>query len=232
MSLIIYEAGAIRIVAKYVQQRRGRCYFKRRIPDDVKAAHPGRSGVLFFSLKTGDAPEAAKRADIEARKQDALWDRLRRGETPQGADIDKAAHALLDAYGLKVGQYREYMKADLEPTEFFDHLSRRGNLTMSAEEEDAVARGELDAVPNVDHPRATLAPHERLALNWFKDDTKPTPRFSDALALHQREIGEVEGSVAFAARRSRAENFMSLFGDLPWINFGCHKYQAYLFMTA
>jgi len=74
MAIVLFDRGAFRVVARYVEQRGGTYYFRRRIPDDVRPLYPGRKGFLFFSLKTSDPMEAARRADEEARRQDALWE--------------------------------------------------------------------------------------------------------------------------------------------------------------
>jgi hypothetical protein len=63
MSVILYDRGAFRIEAKYIQLKDNTWYFRRRIPDDVRSLHPGRKGQIYLSLKTSDERNAAQQAD-------------------------------------------------------------------------------------------------------------------------------------------------------------------------
>ncbi|MFC0201239.1 tyrosine-type recombinase/integrase, partial [Paracoccus rhizosphaerae] len=63
--------------------------------------------MLFFSLKTGDQLEAAKRANEHARRQDALWGNYLNGSTCEAVD-PRAAQGRLEAAGLRPGDALRY----------------------------------------------------------------------------------------------------------------------------
>ena len=97
--------------AKYIQKKGNVWYFRRRVAAGCEGLHRDAKGRpqsgLFFSLKTSDQLEAAKRANEHARRQDALWaNHLGNGS---GAAIDpKAALGRLEAAGLKPGDGLRY----------------------------------------------------------------------------------------------------------------------------
>ena len=97
--------------AKYIQKKGNVWYFRRRVAAGCEGLHRDAKGkpqlVLFFSLKTSDQLEAAKRANEHARRQDALWaNHLGNGSS---AAIDpKAALGRLEAAGLKPGDGLRY----------------------------------------------------------------------------------------------------------------------------
>ena len=105
MSLVVLETTAIRVTVNYVEQRRGIFYFCRRLPQDLRQHYPNNQTQLFFSLQTRNKLEAVKRAEFEASKQNALWKALREGWLEVGPEVNAAAVAMLDAYGLKPGQW-------------------------------------------------------------------------------------------------------------------------------
>lgn len=64
MPLVIFEAGAILVMARYIEQKttNGVWYFRRRVPRDVQRHYPklNKRGELYFSLQTKDRSEAVK----------------------------------------------------------------------------------------------------------------------------------------------------------------------------
>ncbi|CAM3308439.1 tyrosine-type recombinase/integrase [Paracoccus nototheniae] len=97
--------------AKYIQKKGNVWYFRRRVAVGCEGLHRDAKGKpqsgLFFSLKTGDQIEAAKRANDHAKRQDALWaNHLSSGF---GEAVDpKAALGRLEAAGLKPGDGLRY----------------------------------------------------------------------------------------------------------------------------
>lgn len=115
--VLLFDSGAFRLSAKYIQKRGNVWYFRRRVKAGCEGLHRDAAGkpqsVLFFSLKTTDQREAAKRADQHARRQDALWDSHLRGTDE--AVSPKAALARLEAAGVKPGdgvRYRDTVTID------------------------------------------------------------------------------------------------------------------------
>ncbi|WP_404830307.1 DUF6538 domain-containing protein [Sedimentimonas flavescens] len=78
--VILYEAGAIRVMCKHIQLKDNTWYYRRRVPKDVLRLHHKR-GTLFFSLKTTDKQQACRMADAETRRLDSLWKAHREGVT-------------------------------------------------------------------------------------------------------------------------------------------------------
>ncbi len=122
VSFVVFEAGAIRIVVKYAVKKGNVYYFRRRIPVNARSVYPGRKEVLFFSLRTSDVIEAAKMADRHARQQDSLWAGVRGGKIKLGPETQHAALGMLEDHNLKVNQFKEYQKADIDPDEFLSEL--------------------------------------------------------------------------------------------------------------
>lgn len=205
MSLTIFETGAIRIVVKHVEQRGSTFYFRRRIPQDVRSLYPDKRAFEFFSLKTTNVAEAAKRADIEARKQDALWKAHRNGSLGSSPEQLEAAQGLLRAFGLEPNQHQEYERNGIEPDEFFRYLAVQNGLPLGEGDPSDEVPGDV---------RAILTPHHRIALDLYRGDLKPVPSFSDAVRLHQETLGETQGSRDFHARWTAANRFIALTGDL------------------
>lgn len=217
MSLVIYEAGAICIVARFVQRKGKTYYFRRRIPDDVASHYPNRKGVIFFSLKTQDANVAARKADEEARRQDALWNGLRSGDIEHGPEVDQAAVALLEAFGVNPGGAVIYKRAGLEPTEFYNYLTKQGNMVTGSDEHEAASRGEIEKALGPDDDRATLRPHERMALDLFRGNRGRVMRFSEAVRFFQDECGET--GRAYTSRQAATRRLIEILGDLPVSSF-------------
>lgn len=109
--VLLFDSGAFRLSAKYIQKKGNVWYFRRRVAVGCQGLHRDAKGkpqsVLFFSLKTRDQLEAAKRANEHARRQDALWaNHLSNGS---GEAVDpKAALGRLEAAGLKPGDGLRY----------------------------------------------------------------------------------------------------------------------------
>lgn len=109
--VLLFDSGAFRLSARYIQKKGNVWYFRRRVSAGCEGLHRDSKGrpqsVLFFSLKTGDQMEAAKRAHEHARRQDALW-RNHLNNTYIEAVDPKAALGRLEAAGLKPGDGLRY----------------------------------------------------------------------------------------------------------------------------
>lgn len=82
--ILLFEFGAFRIMCKHIQLKDITWYYRRRIPEDVKNLHRNPvtrklTTILFFSLKTSDIKVAAREADSQTRRLDALWQNHREG---------------------------------------------------------------------------------------------------------------------------------------------------------
>ncbi|MDB4112058.1 site-specific integrase [Yoonia sp.] len=81
-------------------------YYRRRVPIDVRSLYKnlGKGSVeqLYFSLKTTDKAEAARRADTKTRSLDALWRAHREGN--HTAADPQVALAVLEAADLSPGE--------------------------------------------------------------------------------------------------------------------------------
>jgi site-specific recombinase XerC len=108
--ILLFEAGAYRVMCKHVQLKGNVYYYRRRVPEDVRSLHKrlgrGREAQLFFSLKTSDKAEACRRADAHTRRLDALWKSHRDGHTNK-ADV-LAALATLELAGFNPGDAVRY----------------------------------------------------------------------------------------------------------------------------
>ncbi|MFP4405711.1 DUF6538 domain-containing protein [Rhodosalinus sp.] len=116
-----FRYRTIYMKVRYVEWRARLTFFRRRIPRDLQKFYPGKRGEVFFLLQTRDPMVAAKKADLEARRLDAEWARLRRGEGTTAA-VQTEALALLRKHGLAPGQWAEWQKHDLEPDSFIGEL--------------------------------------------------------------------------------------------------------------
>ena len=115
-----FQFGMVKMTIQYVQWRKGLAYYRRRVPDDL-SKHYGKKTHLFFSLKTRDIREAARKASETTKDLDREWMLLR---SSYGTDIEtrSKAMAILRSYGLEPGQASEYAKYDLEPDAFIHEL--------------------------------------------------------------------------------------------------------------
>ncbi|MEO3416401.1 DUF6538 domain-containing protein [Roseovarius sp. CAU 1744] len=105
---------------QYVQWRKGLAYYRRRVPDDL-SKHYGKKTHLFFSLKTRDIREAARKAAEATKDLDREWMLLRSSDETDIETRTKAM-AILRNHGLEPGQASEYEKYDLEPDAFISEL--------------------------------------------------------------------------------------------------------------
>ncbi|TGN55488.1 hypothetical protein E4L95_14990 [Paracoccus liaowanqingii] len=109
--VLLFDSGAFRLSSKYIQKKGNVWYFRRRVAVGCDGLHRDAKGkpqtVLFFSLKTGDQMEAAKRSNEHARRQDALWANHLNSGPAEGID-PKAALGRLDAAGLRPGDGLRY----------------------------------------------------------------------------------------------------------------------------
>ncbi|MBM3606682.1 MAG: hypothetical protein FJX25_18845, partial [Alphaproteobacteria bacterium] len=109
--VLLFDSGAFRLTAKYIQKKGNVWYFRRRVSAGCESLYRDAKGkpqsVLFFSLKTSDQIEAAKRANEHARRQDALWKNHLNSSTSEAVD-PKAALGRLEAAGLRPGDGLRY----------------------------------------------------------------------------------------------------------------------------
>ena len=141
----LFEIGAYVIHCKHLQLKQNTWYFRRRIPEDVQGLHrhPGTrksQTQLFFSLKTCDKGEAARRVDAHTRRLDALW-RSHRGGSGAMAD-PLASVARLEVAGLKPGDgerrpdhpsVSDFIDSLAGPYEVHEHrpqVSRQDRVTL------------------------------------------------------------------------------------------------------
>lgn len=112
--ILLFEAGAYRVMCKYVQLKGNVYYYRCRVPEDVRSLHKrlgrGPQEQLFFSLKASDKAEACRRADSHTRRLDALWKSHRDGYTNK-ADV-LAALATLELAGFNPGDAIRYTGPD------------------------------------------------------------------------------------------------------------------------
>ena len=200
MSLVLFETGAFQVVVKYLHLKGNTYYYRRRIPHDVRRLHPGKRDMLMLSLKTGDKAQAARKCHSLALQHDALWAAHREGGAVHAPDVQNAAMAMLQTYGLKPGQAEEYRKADLEPDRFLFELS-------------ALSDGLGDGSDGINAER--LPDHARLAANLFYGTETPKRFLSDAVTLFQHIKAEDPESKAYASRQRAVREFTAHAGDLP-----------------
>ena len=198
MSLVLFEQSALRIEVKYLELRKYTWYFRRRIPDQVKKLYPGKSGTIFFSLKTTDKAKAGRMAIANALKQDALWKGTLEGNVRYGPEERKAADAFLDRFGLKPGGHIAYAEADLEPERFLDEL-----IYLSQDKSDPPA-----IIPE------NLPGFVRMAADLFYGDTI-IPCLSEVLDLHRRLSGTEANAKSEMGRQRAFEQLFSIAGDIP-----------------
>lgn len=122
--VILIEAGAFRVMCKYIELKKNRWYYRRRVPDDVQHLHRHETtkkpqAQLYFSLKTADKNTAARLADGQTRRLDALW---RAHRYSSGYDPDPLASlAALERAGLQPGDGERHHGRDAI-TSFVDAL--------------------------------------------------------------------------------------------------------------
>lgn len=104
--VLLFDSGAFRLSAKYIQKKGNAWYFRRGVAVGCEGLHRDAKGRpqsgLFFSLKTKDQLEAAKRANEHARRQDTLWANHLGSWSGEAIDL-KAALGRLEAAGLRPG---------------------------------------------------------------------------------------------------------------------------------
>ena len=198
MSLTL-DYPAMRIAVKYVEHKKNRYYYRRRIPDDVRRLHPGKKGFIYRSLKTSDPEGALRRSEDETRRLNALWKAHREGGLEYSPELCDAALAMLASYDLKPGQYKEYEASGVDPDRFLDQLAL---LSWDGVEECGQIRPER------------LPIEARLAADLFYGK-KPAVFLSQALDFYQRLVGEEEETKEYKARRKAVFLLMEQVGDLP-----------------
>ena len=142
--LLLYEIGAYRIMCKHVIQKKNTYYYRRRVPEDVRSLYKrfgkGHVKELFFSLKTTDKAEAARKAHAQTLRLDALWQDHREGR-PEAAD-PQVALAVLEAADLTPGDgirypdnpflydFTDMLRGTLEPHQPPPRISPQDRLTL------------------------------------------------------------------------------------------------------
>lgn len=195
-----FQSGLIRMQIKHVQWRDGLAYYRRRIPDDLRKQHSGKSH-LFFSLKTRDFKEAAKKALEQTKHLDREWMLLR---ATDGTDLETRAKAMaiLRKYDLEPGQASEYAKHDLEPDAFVTEL------LVHSQDEDGNSSGII---------KNRLPEDLRLAAELFYADPMEVreltvPSFTNVIEKHlyfypkRAEDSQFDRSV---------NRFLKINGDMP-----------------
>ena len=89
---------------RHVLLKAGVYFYQRRIPRDLFSFYPAKQRLIRRSLHTGNPREAGPRAVAEAMKDDANWNRLRRGELSTAQETTNAAEGLLRHLGLTPGE--------------------------------------------------------------------------------------------------------------------------------
>ncbi|MCU9839678.1 hypothetical protein OEZ49_18035 [Ruegeria sp. WL0004] len=159
MSVVVMESGAFVLMAKYLHQKQqgGVWYYRRRLPDEIRKHYPdNNTGILFYSLKTKDEREAARKANRDALQQDALWKAIREGQVAHGPEVIAAAEELLRTHGLKPGDGCGEKGKDLGLEPFQDFLHREA-VSMGAPRDSSETENEED------HGREYLPPVHRTA---------------------------------------------------------------------
>lgn len=100
MAVIALQAGIIMKVRHLLTQD-GRYYYQRRVPQDLRN-RIGRINIKM-PLKTLDPVEASSQVTRLAALHDSLWEALRNDEALSPPDLQDAARALLQRYGLEEG---------------------------------------------------------------------------------------------------------------------------------
>jgi hypothetical protein len=108
---LLLEVGAIRVMCKHIQLKDNTWYYRRRAPEDVRVLHRDKvtkkpKPQLFFSLKTTDKAEAARKADAYTRRLDAIWMAHRQGTN--GLADPTVSLAVLENAGLGPGDGQRY----------------------------------------------------------------------------------------------------------------------------
>lgn len=108
--ILLFEVGAYRVMCKHVELKKNTYYYRRRVPEDVRAIYKnlgkGKVVQLFFSLKTTDKAMACRRADVQTRRLDALWQAHREGR--KDAADPQVSLAVLEAADLTPGDGLRY----------------------------------------------------------------------------------------------------------------------------
>ena len=92
MSRTIIDLGFLKVVASFIQVRKGGAlYYYRRYPKDVRH-HFGGKKLKYVSLKTKDMQEALRKVAKLAAADDAEWSSLRLPEAeahwPAAGSVD------------------------------------------------------------------------------------------------------------------------------------------------
>jgi hypothetical protein len=74
VTVLTLQIGSLRITVKYLVQKRGVWFYRRRIPKELQRHHP--QAYRYECLKTQDLQKAAKLAAALAAKDNALWESL------------------------------------------------------------------------------------------------------------------------------------------------------------
>jgi len=111
----LFEVGAFMIICKHIQRKGNRWYYRRRIPNFARNLHYGgktnkERTEIYFSLKTVELNEAARLADIETRKLDALWKAAANND--QHSVNPLLSIATLEQAGLAPGDGERHPEAD------------------------------------------------------------------------------------------------------------------------
>jgi integrase len=193
--VVLFESGAFRVMCKHIQLIKNTWYYRRRIPLSARHLYgsptsPKGKEQVYFSLKTSDKAVAAKRADSETRKLDALW---------KAADVPGSSHAnplialaTIEAAGLRPGDALRYPEHPYIEN-FVDHL---------------IGQREPDA------PQTEISAQDQMTLGVLAGEAVP-PTLSDAKDKHI-ELGKGPKNRSAQLQFDRAWNLLlEIAGDVP-----------------
>ncbi|WP_444452602.1 DUF6538 domain-containing protein [Rhodobacter capsulatus] len=192
--ILIFDAGAFRVMCKHLQQKGNTFYYRRRIPEDVRSIYKdlGRRAEeqMFFSLKTTDKMEACRLADAHTRRLDALWKSHREGN--KTAVDPHVALATLAAAGMSPG----------------DAIKYRDNPAISTFVDRLIGQHE----PH--EPPPEITPQDQLTLDILYG--APVPKLlSDAREKHF-ELGKGPKNTVADKQFERAwGHLLEIAGDIP-----------------
>lgn len=203
--VLVLHSGAYQVMCKHILLKANTWYYRRRIPADCQDLYtiPGkrkRQTQLFFSLKTSDRVEAAKRADSHTRRIDAAWKSHRSGSVDP-----KLSLARLKAAGLAPGDGRKY--AGLPPVDdFIDDLIGRYDIDEEPLEMSAQDKLTYDILTTGYVPKTLSdAKAKHIELGKLSKEPKQIQQFERAWGI----LLEVTGDITLdRLRREHANAFV------------------------
>lgn len=204
MSIVLFEFGAICVMTRYLQLKGNVFYFRRRVPDDVQRHYRklNKRNEIFFSLKTGDAQEAARLASLEAIKQDNYWQALRGGVSPESKEMIDAAIEYLRTIGLEPGQHKDNLDEE------------GGDLAHDRLLEDLHFHSGILGPEDGPIIKDRLPPYLRMAAELYYGQRTVPKTLSDAVELHNRFKADDYSEKYLAAQKRALDLVYQLIGNL------------------